>query len=269
MTINEFIMRTRSVVDNPNIECIGWTEDGAFILVDHEGFQKGPLQMVCKTDRYDSWTATLSRYDFKCYSHYHFNSPNERTHVYYHEKFQRDFPDLMNDLKRRSNKRKACDTDDASPSPPSVPTDAVAVPAARERPFIERLVGILEELEMQDAVAWVEDGDGFVVKNLNALATRMWQKQYGSDMPGYPQTASLVRQFCDYGFVSKKKSNIYRHSLSLFHRDHPDKRLCIVRKKRPKSNPKPQSTRTLAADGLLDLVTARDGGVEGESALVE
>lgn len=237
--VASFVERTRLLVDDSNVDCITWTDDGTCIHVtDIRSFCCGPLRVTFNTERWESWTATLTRYGFQ--------SQGNGTHVYYHQLFHRDHPELMSVLTRRPPRKRGERSGAVVDSSP--PPDA-DVGATHVQDFVVKLVGILEDSEARDVARWLETGgDGFRIEKLSAFATRM----------GYLKTSSLLRQLSVYGFKTLwRGSGVFRHKHGLFHRERPDLLPRIVRRVvRARNKPKTSSKRALAARGLIDLTSA-------------
>ncbi|KAG8884971.1 hypothetical protein FRB97_002799 [Tulasnella sp. 331] len=122
-----FATRLFDLIQDPDITCVNWTEDGKhFVVSDEKDFMK---VAGFKTTKYESIVRQFSGYGFKKSERSIQTNQGVHGHMYHHkeDKFMRDRPELISKI-RRSSTTKSTKTAPACEDTKSTPATAPAQP---------------------------------------------------------------------------------------------------------------------------------------------
>ncbi|KAG8988753.1 stress-responsive transcription factor hsf1 [Tulasnella sp. JGI-2019a] len=139
----KFIPHLFSLAQNPNVDCVGWTQDGQHLVFTNEQkFMQLMKKASFKAKQFGSFVRQLNGYGFAKTERSGQSSKEQIDTAYHHKEsmFLRDRPDLLNQIRRGSQKtpKSAGGRTKATPLPASDPQTPRAIPNAVTGPQEER-----------------------------------------------------------------------------------------------------------------------------------
>lgn len=194
---------------------ISWTQSGdAFVITDPDTFAREILPTYFKHNNIRSLERQLNIYGFK-------RRTDLQTHVrkhleFSHEKFRRDEPWLLTQIKRCEAKRS-----DSKAGPSGLATPAAAAGPAETSTgaltFPMKLFQIVSSASTDGSVAWTTNGDAAVISDPDVFAWEVLPTYFKHN-----NIRSFVRQLSIYGFAKTASPVSIEFSHESFRRGAPE-----------------------------------------------